>query len=104
MGFNQLCTCLFRFSVEQPEAFWSGLARSRLTWSNDFHTGMDCSMETGHFRWFEGGKLNVSVNCVDRCFVLHMRVNSKKSIHRWAAEDPERVALIWEKVLIWFWF
>jgi len=67
--------------VEQPEAFWSGLARSRLTWSNDFHTGMDCSMENGHFRWFEGGKLNVSVNCVDR----------------WAAEDPERVALIWEK-------
>ena len=65
-GFYQLCTCLSRFSVEQPEAFWSGLARSRLTWSNDFHTGMDCSMETGQFSWFEGGKLNVSVNCVDR--------------------------------------
>jgi len=67
--------------VEQPDTFWSGLARSRLTWSNDFHTGMNCSMETGQFRWFEGGKLNVSVNCVDR----------------WAAEDPDRVALIWEK-------
>ena len=68
-GFNQLCTCLSRFSVEQPDTFWSGLARSRLTWSNDFHTEMNCSMETGQFRWFEGGKLNVSVNCVDRCFV-----------------------------------
>jgi len=67
--------------VEQPDTFWSALARSRLSWDQDFHTGMDCNMEAGHFRWFEGGKLNVSVNCVDR----------------WAAEDPDRVALIWEK-------
>ena len=52
--------------MEQPDTFWSALARSRLSWDQDFHTGMDCNMEAGHFRWFEGGKLNVSVNCVDR--------------------------------------
>ena len=72
------------------------LARSRLTWAEDFHTGMNCSMETGQFRWFEGGKLNVSVNCVDRCFLSH-KTQLREKISRWAAEDPDRVALIWEK-------
>jgi len=72
---------LHRFSVEHPEKFWSVLARSRLTWSQDFHTGMDCDMKMGKFNWFLGGQLNVSVNCVDR----------------WAALDPSRTALVWEK-------
>lgn len=72
---------LQKFSTQQPGKFWSTLARSRLTWSTDFHTDMDCDFKTGKFNWFQGGKLNVSVNCVDR----------------WAAIDPERVALIWEK-------
>lgn len=42
---------------------------------------MQCSMERADFQWFLGGKLNVSVNCVDR----------------WASECPDRVALLWEK-------
>ena len=72
---------LHRFSVDSPDKFWSVLARSRLTWDQDFHTGMKCDMRRGQFSWFLGGQLNVSVNCVDR----------------WAALDPERVALVWEK-------
>jgi len=72
---------LYRFSIEEPEKFWSTLARSRLTWDQDFHTGMDCDFRQGKFNWFLGGKLNVSVNCVDR----------------WAEVDPNRVAIVWEK-------
>ena len=72
---------LHQFSVEHPDKFWSVLARTRLTWDKDFHTGMECDMRRGKFSWFLGGQLNVSVNCVDR----------------WAALDPERVALVWEK-------
>ena len=72
---------LYKFSIEEPEKFWSTLARSRLTWDQDFHTGMDCDFRQGKFNWFLGGKLNVSVNCVDR----------------WAEVDPNRVAIVWEK-------
>ena len=72
---------LHRFSVEQPDLFWGELARSRLVWSQDFQQTLDCDMRAGRFDWFLGGKLNVSVNCVDR----------------WASEDPERVAIIWER-------
>ena len=72
---------LHKFSIEQPDKFWSTLARSRLTWEEDFHTGMDCDFNQGKFNWFLGGKLNVSVNCVDR----------------WASVEPDRVAIVWEK-------
>jgi len=72
---------LHKFSIENPDKFWSTLARSRLSWNEDFHTGMDCDFKQGKFGWFLGGKLNVSVNCVDR----------------WADIDPDRVAIVWEK-------
>ena len=42
------------------------ISRSRLKWETDFHTPMDCDFRTGKFNWFLGGKLNISVNCVDR--------------------------------------
>ena len=72
---------LHRFSVEQPEQFWGELGRSRLEWSQEFHRTLDCDMTAGRFDWFLGGKLNVSVNCVDR----------------WASLHPERVAIVWER-------
>jgi len=72
---------IYRLSIEKPETFWSVLARSRLKWDKDFHTTMDCDFPTAKFGWFLGGKLNVSVNCVDR----------------WADQFPDRTALVWEK-------
>ena len=72
---------LHRFSVEQPERFWGELGRSRLEWSQEFQQTLDCDMTAGRFDWFLGGKLNVSVNCVDR----------------WARLDPHRVAILWER-------
>ena len=72
---------LHKFSVDNPDKFWSTLARNRLLWYKDFKTGMKCDMKQGKFSWFLDGQLNVSVNCVDR----------------WAEKYPERVALVWEK-------
>ena len=72
---------LHKFSVDYPDEFWSTLARKRLLWYNDFDKVMECDMKKGQFKWFNGGQLNVSVNCVDR----------------WADKYPERVALVWEK-------
>ena len=65
----------------QPAEFWGRVARSELTWMKDFDTVMDCDMNAGSFKWFEGGVINASVNCVDR--------------H--AQADPNRVALLWEQ-------
>uniref|UniRef100_H2YFH7 acetate--CoA ligase n=1 Tax=Ciona savignyi TaxID=51511 RepID=H2YFH7_CIOSA len=72
---------LYHFSINNSDKFWGELAKSRLDWIKPFGKVSDCDMHTAKFRWFEGGKLNVSVNCVDRHAAVH----------------PDRVALIWEK-------
>lgn len=72
---------LQRFSVSSGERFWAAAARHRLSWISDFHTVQDCDLARGRIKWFDGGKLNVSVNCLDR----HVHAN------------PEKVALVWEK-------
>ena len=46
-----------------PEAFWAGFARE-LEWMRPWDRVLD--WRPPHARWFDGGRLNVSVNCVDR--------------------------------------
>ena len=46
------------------EAFWARQARDLLTWDQDFHTTLE--WELPFAKWFVGGKINVSVNCLDR--------------------------------------
>uniref|UniRef100_A0A8K9WPL3 acetate--CoA ligase n=1 Tax=Oncorhynchus mykiss TaxID=8022 RepID=A0A8K9WPL3_ONCMY len=72
---------LYKFSVNESDRFWGAVARQRLSWISPFHTVQNCDFSQGKIKWFEGGKLNVSVNCLDR------------HVHT----CPERVALIWER-------
>jgi acetyl-CoA synthetase len=46
------------------EAFWARQARELLTWSDDFGTTLEWDLPFS--RWFVGGTLNVTYNCVDR--------------------------------------
>lgn len=51
---------LYQLSVEQADVFWGALARSRLMWSNPFHSVSDCNFQQGKVSWFLGGQLNVA--------------------------------------------
>ncbi|MEI7593870.1 MAG: acetate--CoA ligase [Actinomycetes bacterium] len=46
------------------EAFWARQARELLSWFDDFDTVLDWQLPNA--KWFEGGTLNVSYNCLDR--------------------------------------
>ncbi len=46
------------------EAFWARQARELLTWDEDFHTTLEWDLPFA--RWFVGGSLNMSANCLDR--------------------------------------
>jgi acetyl-CoA synthetase len=46
------------------EAFWARQARELITWRDDFHTTLEWDLPFA--KWFVGGTLNVSENCVDR--------------------------------------
>ncbi|MDF1477627.1 acetate--CoA ligase [Leifsonia sp. H3M29-4] len=60
-------------AAADPVAFWEDAA-ARLTWAEPWHTAQrwrpalqhDGSLEPPSAEWFEGGTLNVAVNCVDR--------------------------------------
>ncbi|KAM4599467.1 acetyl-coenzyme A synthetase 2-like, mitochondrial [Fundulus diaphanus] len=72
---------LYRLSVTDPDRFWASAAADRLRWIEPFQRVQDCDLDRGRIRWFLGGKLNVSVNCLD----VHVDAH------------PDRVALIWER-------
>jgi acetyl-CoA synthetase len=55
---------VYEEAAADPEAFWARQARELLTWFDDFHTTLE--WEIPFAKWFLGGTLNVSVNCLDR--------------------------------------
>ena len=69
---------LYEQSINNPSEFFSSLAKENLFWMEDFtstHNG-----EFANTKWFEGGKTNISVNCIDR----HLK------------DSPDKIAVIWE--------
>jgi acetyl-CoA synthetase len=69
---------LYKRSIEEPEAFWAEMAGSELVWSKQWSKVLDWKLPWA--RWFDGGELNVSANCLDR----HL------------AARGDKVALLWE--------
>jgi acetyl-CoA synthetase len=78
---------IYESAAADPEAFWAAEA-DRLEWFERWTKVME--WEPPHSRWFLGGKLNVSVNCVDR----HIRgANRNKAALIWEGEPGDRRTL-----------
>ena len=58
-------TELYAAASADHEGFWAEQARSFLTWSKDFDKTLDWT-DAPFAKWFVGGELNASYNCVDR--------------------------------------
>ena len=71
---------MYARSINDPDTFWSDRANEFLTWDTPFGSVSTADFHKGEARWFEGGKLNASVNCLDR----HI------------AERGDQVAILWE--------
>jgi acetyl-CoA synthetase len=54
---------LYAEAAENPVAFWEKQAEE-LHWFEKWHTGLEWNEP--HAKWFVGGKLNISYNCLDR--------------------------------------
>ncbi|SVD80748.1 uncharacterized protein METZ01_LOCUS433602, partial [marine metagenome] len=78
---NQTYKRLYSQSIDNPEIFWAEQAR-RLDWIKPWDQVKATSFDRSNIsiKWFDGGKLNVSANCIDR--------------H--ADKTPDRTAIIWE--------
>ncbi len=72
---------MYKESVDDPEGFWGREAANRLTWFKMWDKVLDYDFHKPYIKWFSGGKLNVSYNCIDR----HL-----------TSETRNKAALIWE--------
>jgi acetyl-CoA synthetase len=57
-------TAMYDEAADDFEAFWARQASELISWHKDWHTV--CEWELPFAKWFLGGELNVSYNCLDR--------------------------------------
>ena len=72
----------YKNSVENPEGFWAEQAET-FTWFEKWHTVLHHDFVTPDVRWFEGGKLNITVNCLDR----HIATKGDQTAIIWEANE-----------------
>ena len=75
---------MYRQSIEEPDVFWADQAKTFLDWYQPWHTVSDADLPNGTIRWFDGGELNVSVNCIDR----HLPSRANQTAIIWEGDDP----------------
>jgi acetyl-CoA synthetase len=73
-------------SVRDPDGFWAEQAKQFVTWSKPWSKASDWSFDAKnlYIKWFIGGKLNVSVNCLDR----HLVKRANQVAILWEGDDP----------------
>ena len=83
---------LYEFAEKDPEKFW-GEQAEMLDWFEPFTKVLDWHLP--HAKWFVGGKLNVSYNCLDR----HIANNGNKPALLWEAEDGSTLQFTYAELL-----
>jgi acetyl-CoA synthetase len=77
---------MYQRSIDDPNGFWAEQANTFVTWSKPFDKVMDYSYNPDnlYIKWFEGGQLNVSYNCLDR----HLDSRGDQVAIIWEGDDP----------------
>lgn len=74
----------YKKSVDDPEAFWGDIA-SNFLWKKKWDKVLSWDFTKPEIKWFEGGKLNITENCLDR----HLGTFGNKPAIIWEPNDPE---------------
>ena len=72
-------------------AFWERQARERISWETPFTTGLDWDLPFA--KWFVGGRLNITYNCVDRH--VERGLGAKVAYH-WIGEPGDKRTLAFD--------
>jgi acetyl-CoA synthetase len=73
----------YKTSIEQPEKFWGSVAEN-FTWKKKWDKVLDWNFREPRMRWFEGAKLNITENCLDR----HLSDKGDQPAIIWEPNDP----------------
>jgi acetyl-CoA synthetase len=76
---------MYAESIKDPEGFWAKQAES-LDWAKKWNKVKNTTFEPPvKIRWFEGGKMNVTLNCIDR----HLPKRAQQTAILWEPDSPE---------------
>ena len=75
---------MYTESINNPDAFWAEQAESFLSWIEPWKRVREFDFHAGTANWFEGGKLNVSSNCIDR----HLSHRADQTAIIWEGDQP----------------
>ncbi len=73
----------YKRSVEEPEAFWSDVA-DHFFWKRKWNNVLNWNFRDPDINWFEGAKLNITENCLDR----HIYKLGDQPAIIWEPNDP----------------
>ncbi len=74
---------VYQRSIEDPGGFWSEQAKT-FQWKKPWEKVLDWNFKTPSVKWFLGGKLNITENCLDR----HLATKGSQTAIIWEANDP----------------
>ncbi len=86
---------IYKKSVEDPIGFWGKEAAERLTWFKMWDKVLEYDFHKPYIKWFQGGKLNVSYNCIDRH--LNSATRNKAALI-WEADGGEYKTLTYQQL------
>ena len=73
----------YAHSVEDPEGFWADIA-GQFTWKKKWDKVLDWDFHKPDAKWFVGGKLNITENCLDR----HLETRGDQTAIIWEPNEP----------------
>ena len=79
---------IYQHSVDNPEQFWAEQAET-FTWQKKWDKVMDCDMRQPAIKWFTGGKMNITENCLDR----HLKDRADQTAILWEPNNPDAPAV-----------
>jgi acetyl-CoA synthetase len=88
-------THLYDQAAADDEGFWAQQASDLIDWDQDWHT--ICEWNVPYAKWFVGGKLNVSYNCLDRHVLAG---NGDKVAIHWEGEPGDTRTITYSELLV----
>lgn len=80
----------YQKSIENPETFWSEIAE-HFIWRKKWDCILEWNFKEPKVKWFEGGKLNITENCIDR----HLATKGDQPAIIWEPNNPvERTRVV----------
>ena len=76
---------MYQHSIEAPADFWAEQAGDLLHWHEPWKKVTSGGFATADSKWFEGAKLNVAYNCIDR----HLQRRGEQTAIIWEGDEPE---------------